>query len=94
MPSDGRGISKFVQTHRSLRNSHVLEGLAEVGIDYAYGQLCVCVCVFWGQSPNFNTLDVISDSMIAPPDLSPIIILDLPPSKCAVTSAKKNTVHM
>ena len=29
--------------HCVLRNSYVLEGLAEVGIDFANGQLCVCV---------------------------------------------------
>jgi len=45
MPSDGRGIAKFIQTNCAMRNSHKLEGLAEIGIDYAYGQLCVCVCV-------------------------------------------------
>ena len=50
MSSDGRDISKFVQTRCALRDSYVLEGLAEIGIDYAYGQLCVCV--YWSQSPN------------------------------------------
>jgi len=59
VPSDGRGISKYVQTDCALRNSYVLEGLAEVGTDYAYGQLCiyiyVCVCVCIGVKVQTST---------------------------------------
>jgi hypothetical protein len=42
----GEAFSKFLQTLSDVHSNYVLEGPAEVGTEYACGQLYVCVCIY------------------------------------------------
>ena len=74
----------------TLRKVRRKSNFVQVGIDYTYGQLCVCIQAVQLKSKLPTHRNLIGPSMTAPsPVLSPNIILPPPSSHCAFSHGEE-----